>query len=169
MSSPLLPYANAYVLVESLGATTVVSGRITTSAGTKYLVQCYLTKQISTGTETGGEYRPLRASPGSNLPGASGDIYLYRGYALRFAQVASGYALGDTIPTTGWTDLVSTTKPVWLKAGITVQHQQGSEPISSECIIEDVAGRYGGAGIDQIVSISVGGIPLVIRSGNIKR
>lgn len=167
MSSPLLPYANSYLLLESTGAPTVSGGRITATVDGKFLVQCYLTRQDSTGTTTGADYIPTQASPGNTLPGSSGDVYLYRGYALRYVEVDEEYELGDALPAeNSWISLLSTTKPSWLSAGVSGQHQQGSEQLKY-MTIERVTGKYGGTNIDLTVSVNIGGIPITVRSGDL--
>jgi hypothetical protein len=167
MTSPLLPYANSYLLLESAGVPTVSDGRITTTTEGKFLVHCYLTRQDSTGTTTGADYIPTQASPGNTLPGSSGDVYLYRGYALRYAEVDDEYELGDALPATNsWVSLLSTTKPDWLDAGVSGKHLQGSEQ-PKYTVIERATGKYGGTNIDVTVSVNIGGIPITVRSGDL--
>jgi hypothetical protein len=167
MSSPLLPYANSYLLLESAGIPTVSDGRITATIEGKFLVHCYLTRQDSTGVTTGADYIPAQASTGNTLPGSSGDVYLYRGYALRYAEVDEEYELGDALPTTiSWVSLLSTTKPDWLSAGVSGQHLQGSEQ-PKYTTVERSTGKYGGTNIDLTVSVNIGGIPVTIRSGDL--
>jgi hypothetical protein len=167
MSSPLLPYANSYLLLESTGAPVVSDGRITTTVEGKFLVHCYLTRQDSASTTTGADYIPTQSSPGNTLPGSSGDVYLYRGYALRYAEVDEEYELGDALPAVNsWVSLLSTTKPDWLSAGVSGQHQQGSEQ-PKYTTIERATGKYGGTNIDVTVSVNIGGIPVTVRSGDL--
>ena len=167
MASPLLAYANSYLLIEAKGAPTVSNGRIVASSIGRYLVQCYLTRQDSTGTTTGGDHVPGQLSPGDTLPGSSGDVYLYRGYGLRYKAVDSGYALGEgLIPSGSWISLLSNTKPQWISGGVSGQHLQGNEQVKF-MTIERASGKYGGTGIDSTVSVNIGGIPLTIRSGDL--
>ena len=167
MTSPLLPYANGYLLLESTGAPTVSDGRITATVEGRFLVHCYLTRQDSAGTTTGANYVPTKDTPGSVLPGSSGDVYLYRGYALRYAEVDEEYELGDVLPTANsWVSLLSTTKPDWLSAGVSGQHLQGGEQ-PKYTVIERATGKYGGTNIDQTVSVNIGGIPITVRSGDL--
>lgn len=167
MTSPLLPYANSYLLLQSTGVPAVLSGRIISTPNAYFVVQCYLSRQDSTGTSTGADYLPSQSTPGSNFPGTSGDVYLYRGYALRYAQVTSEYELGDALPTgTTWTQLLSTTKPVWLASGISGKHLQGNEDIKY-AVVERPTGKYGGTNIDLTVSVNIGGVPITVRSGDV--
>lgn len=167
MTSPLLPYVNSYLLLQSTGVPVVVNGRIIASPTSKFILECYLARQDSSGTSTGGDHLPLQSSPGDSFPGVSGDVYLYRGYALRYAPVGSTYTLNDPIPPgLVWTQLVSTKKPAWLIPGATGQHQHGAED-PKYAVIERPTGRYGGTGVDAIISASIGGIPIIVRSGDL--
>lgn len=164
MTSPLLPYANAYLVITQQGAPGVVNGRIVTTAGNSYIIECYLKRQDSTGTSTGADYLPTQSNPGETLPGASGDVYLYRGYALRQAAAPSGYdATSDPFPTSlSWQQL----NDELLHPGLECVHLQGIEsPKASR--IERATGKYGGTQIDELIKDYVGGAPLVVRSGDI--
>lgn len=161
MTSPLLVYANALLLIKSEAIPEIVNGRVVTEVASRYLVQCFLKRQQSKGTDTGADY------PGSNImPGVSGDSYLYRGYALRYATISSTYDLeSDVLPTT-WTILTSKAKPLWLTDGVTCEHKQGFEQIK-HCIIERSSGTYGGSNIDELISHEISGIPIIVRSGDV--
>jgi hypothetical protein len=101
------------------------------------------------------------------LPGASGNVYLYRGYALSYAEVSNVFDLGVTaVPTSGWVELVSNAVPEWLVLGATGQHRQGNEKVK-HMKIEGVTGKFGGAGIDYQVSVKIGGVPITVRSGEV--
>lgn len=163
MTSPLLTYANGLLLIKGEAAPEVINGRVICEVANTYIVQCYLKRQQSTGTNTGADY------PGSNvMPGVSGDSYLYRGYALRYAMVSSTYDLETgTLPTT-WTVLLSTAKPSWLVDGITCDHKQGLEQVK-HCMIERCSGAHGGSQIDELINKEIGGIPIIVRSGDVLR
>lgn len=165
--SPLLPYANALLVVDATGAPSIQDGRIVAAQSDRYLIRCYLSRQDSTGVTTGADYYPSQGAPGETLPGTSGVVYLYRGYGLQYTSVALDYELGiDPVPSTGWTTLSSGSKPVWLAAGAQVQHSQGGE-VPKYGKLERVTGKFGGSNIDQTISVNIGGIPLVIRSGDV--
>lgn len=167
MASPLLPYANAFLLITASGNPQVVNGRFTAAAGKKYLVRCYLTRQDSTGTTTGADYLPGQSAPGDVLPGVSGDVYLYRGYGLGYIEVANDFNLAvGPMPTTGWLDLRSDAVPAWLVMGVSGQHRQGNEKVKY-MKVERCTGKFGGGAIDFQVSVYIGGIPLIIRSGDV--
>lgn len=164
MTSPLLPYANAYLVITEQGSPEVVDGRVTTGAGSTHLIQCYLKRQDSTGTTTGADYLPGQSSSGSTFPGASGDVYLYRGYALRQAVAPSNYdAKTDALPSGLIWQTVSGTL---LRPGLDCIHLQGTES-PKPCRIERSTGKYGGAQIDEIITEYVGGIQIIVRSGDL--
>lgn len=160
MTSPLLSYSNASLLITAQGEPSIENGRVVTTAGTSYVVQCYLTRQQSTGTSSGADYLPTQTSPGEILPGSSGVVYLYAGYALRYGQGDL-----DNEPTV-WTTLPGEEVPSWLTAGTNCKHKQGDEQ-PKHCLIERTSGKYGNIGIDQIINKEIGGIPLLIRSGEL--
>jgi hypothetical protein len=160
MTSPLLPYTNAYLQISSQGAPSIDNGRFVTTAGVTYVIQCYCVRQDSTGTTTGAEYAPTRQNPGNTLPGVSGEVYLYRGYALRY-----GVGDLDSLPA-AWITISADDVPTWLAAGVSGQHRQGNEQVKATTI-ERVSGKYGGTAIDQIISAQIKGVPITLRSGDV--
>lgn len=168
MNSPLLFIANSYLVVVSRGTPALDMGRVVQAAGTTYLVRSYLRRQESSGTTTGADYVPNRRDPGRMLPGASGESYLYRGYALGWCAAPVGYTTGSepADDSSLWQPLLPETKPSWLIEGIAVTHLQGTEEPKASTI-ERCTGRYGGLGIDETVGVEIDGIPLVIRSGDL--
>lgn len=161
MTSPLLMYANALLLITSEAAPEMVNGRVVSEVANRYVVQCYLKRQQSSGTNTGADY------PGNNImPGVSGDSYLYRGYALRWAVVSSTYELEEGNMSLTWTELSANSKPSWLTDGATCSHKQGAEQVKY-CKIERCSGSYGGSNIDELISNEIGGIPIVVTSGDV--
>ena len=166
MSSPLLFIQNAYLLVTAQGVPLMVDGRVTTTPGVSYLIGCYLVRQQSSGITSGADYIPTLTSPGGSLPGASGLVYYYKGYGLQYATAPSGYEAGDTIPTgLSYTSLAAGS-PEWLLPGMQATHLQGNEA-PKYCTIERITGKYGNSGIDETIIQEVGGIPLLVRSGDL--
>lgn len=155
MSSPLDFIANAWLALSTPGVPSVIDGRITSTPGTLYAVRLYLVRQDSTRTSTGW------SSPGSELPGASGNITLQRGWALGYAP----WTL-DTAWPTSLTPLLTTTQPDWLDDGVPATLHAGRKPPAA-CTILSAYGRYSGAGIDDIVSREVGGVPLILQVGEV--
>jgi len=93
MASPLLEFANARVRV--LLSSTVertADGRFYTDDTAYYLVVCYMKRTQYTGVTSGSRKVPLASElNGEMLPGASGDEFYYRGYALQMATILESY------------------------------------------------------------------------------
>lgn len=167
MTSPLLPYANTYLLATSSGTPQVQNGRITSGIGTQYIIQCYLKRQESSGTTTGADSLPSGSNSTGPFQGVGGDVFLYRGYALRYAPLLTILGDDDPIPEPlDWVSLASDMVPLWLVNGLSVVHRHGNEP-AKKGSIKQITGKYGGVGIDDIVSQNIGGIPIVVRSGEV--
>lgn len=167
MTSPLLDYANGYLLVDKQGTPEIVDGRVTFTASNTYLVQCYLKRQDSAGTSTGADYIPAINSTSNSVPGASGQVYLYRGYALRYASVSPDYDL-EALNLNGinFIEFNFPIMPAWLVAGVSGLHKQGDEKLA-HCAMQSSSGKFGNAGIDKIINESISGIPVVVRSGQV--
>lgn len=97
------------------------------------------------------------------MPGTSGDVYLYRGYALRQATAPAGYdPVASPVPSTlVWQSITAGL----LQPGVDCIHLQGLES-AKPCKIERATGKYGGSQIDEIITEHVGGLQIVIRSGD---
>ena len=90
MASPLAPYINSRLLVPFLGEVSLVNGRWSESAGDSYLVRMFIKRAQYSGVSSGSRNVPLASQlDGEMLPGASGDQFYYRGYALEWATVPS--------------------------------------------------------------------------------
>lgn len=167
MTSPLLTYVNAWLLISVSGAPSIVGGRVTTTAGTYRIVQCYLKRQQSSGTSTGADYIFSQTASNLRTGSAGGSVYLYRGYALRYATLTTQPNF-STLDVNGLTyiDFDLPSSPEWMVNGSSGQHRQGGEkPAYFE--FEFVGGKFGDAGIDQIINNSIEGIPIVVRSGQV--
>lgn len=163
MASPLLPYANAYVLVRSKGAVTNVNGRFVAADGAVLAVKCFLKRQQSTGVSTGSSKQPdaMRANWNNTLPGASGDQFLYRGYALQTATVTAGWEPGDAAT---WTDVTASIAS--LRPGNDVTLYLGNTP-AMPARVERNSGVFGGAGIDEILYAELGGVELQLSGAEV--
>ena len=167
MTSPLLKYINAYLLAQVQDAPELSNGRIITNIANTYLIRAYMTRQQSTGTTTGADYIPGQTGISNNLPGTSGMVYLYAGYAISYVNTSSNYDLEvNNISALDWIELSSKTKPSWLTIGLKVTHRQGNEPLKYSTV-ERISGRYGNTGIDEIINQEIGGIPIILRSGEL--
>jgi hypothetical protein len=142
------------------------NGRAVAAVGTRYLVKAFLKRAQSTGTETGGVKVPLTGQRGQLLPGASGERYLYRGYALQYATVSSTFVLGSSSEDAlTWTNIDS--QPSWLKPASNSTCLIGNDPIFNGKI-ERSSGLFGGLGIDEIIYDEMGGIPLIVSGGELQ-
>jgi len=159
-TSPLLPYQNGRLLVPSLGAVSLVNGRWVEAAGDSYLVRLFINRQQYSGVSSGSKPIPLSSQlDGQMMPGASGDQFYYRGYALDFTTVPADYDLlvGDE---TGFTWVQVTTQYDWLATGTACRFRFGDDQIMPAAKIQRSSGRYGGQGIDQIIYSEIGGVEI---------
>lgn len=163
MTSPLLEYANAYLIATGGLVISRNNGRIITSGGQRYLVQAFMKRQQAPTTETGSKKVPKAQNDGTILPGAGGEYYIHRGYALRYAVISSGFILGVT-DLSGLVFSNFTSQPQWLLTGGNGEYKLGNDPVGYYTI-DSSSGAYGGVGIDQLIYSEVGGIPLVLSVG----
>jgi hypothetical protein len=166
MSSPLLPYANSAIVIASTGAVSTVDGRITATAGNRYLIKAFLKREQSTGTETGGTKTPLRSQSGTVLPGASGEYFLYRGYALQYATVPSTFVLGTTSEANlQYTKIQE--QFAWMLPGQNGQLRFGNDRILN-AQIQRSSGVFGGVGIDDIIYNEIGGVQIQVTGAELQ-
>jgi hypothetical protein len=167
MASPLLPYANSRLLIRVEDDIAIVNGRIQATSIGKVLVKCFLKRQQYSGVSSGSKKLPLESQlDGRMLPGASGDQFFYRGYALEYASVASNWTL-DTVET-GLTWTPVTTQFEWMLPGTTVQMRFGADPQMLNSTIERSSGVFGGQGIDEIVYQEIGGVQIQLTAGEVQ-
>lgn len=167
MASPLLPYANSFVLVTGEGVVSVVDGRIEAVPGVRYLVKAFMSRAQYTGVSSGSKKIPLESQlDGRMMPGASGDQFYYRGYALQYATVPDTFNL-ESSSTNGLSYSTVNEQYSWLKPGISVQFKFGNDPILFGQI-ERSSGVYGGLGIDKIIYKEVVGVQLQITGGELQ-
>lgn len=167
-TSPLLPYQNGRLLVPSQGTVSLVDGRWVEAAGDSYLVRLFVKRTQYSGVSSGSKPLPLASQlDGQMMPGASGDQFYYRGYALDFTSVPSDYDLkvGDE---TGFTWTQVTTQYSWLATGTACRFRLGQDPIMPEAKIQRSSGVFGGQGIDEIVYKEIGGVEIQITGGEIQ-
>jgi len=162
MSSPLLPYANSYLLIKNEASVSLVDGRWVTGGGvgeenTSYLVRCFLKRSQNEGASTGSKLIPLPSELGGEMmPGAGGQGFLYRGYALEWIL-----ATEDVDPSTvQWQQ--ATEQYDWMLPGIECQLRLGDDPLMMNARIQRSSGVFGGQGIDSVVYKEVGGVPLIV-------
>ena len=166
MASPLLPYANSAILIASSGIVSVTDGRITAAAGSYYLIKAFLKREQSTGTETGGTKTPLRGQAGTVLPGASGEYFLYRGYALQYAIVPSTFVLGTTSESNLQYSRVQE-QFSWMLPGQNGQLRFGDDRILN-AQMQRSSGVFGGRGIDDIIYSEIGGVEIQVTGAELE-
>lgn len=168
MASPLLPYANARVLVPNLGAVSLVDGRWVEAAGDSYLVKAFMARSQYSGVSSGSKLIPIPSQlNGEMLPGASGDQFYYRGYALEWVEVPSSWDL-ETSDESALVWAQVTTQYEWLATGTECQFRLGQDPIMPTAKIQRSSGVFGGEGIDQIVYQEIGGVELQLTGGELQ-
>lgn len=165
MSSPLLPFANATMLIKTRSSVEVIDGRIVSAEGLFYLVKAFLKRAESKGTETGSTKIPLKTQAGSVLPGASGDSFLYRGYALEYAVAPSTFELGVNSDS-GLKYSTIKSQYSWMLPGQMLQLKMGEERILNG-LIERSTGVFGGGKIDKIIQKEIGGMAIQITGGEL--
>jgi len=166
MASPLLPYANAKVLVTAEGTVSIVNGRLQASAGQKYYLNCYMKRAQYSGVSSGSKKLPLESQlDGEMLPGASGDSFYYRGYALQTAPVPAEFQIGDDDSGLTWNDVQA--QEAYLLPGTVVEFKLGTQG-SMSGRIERSNGVFGGQGIDEIIYRGIGGVELQITGSEVQ-
>jgi len=168
MASPLLTYANSRVLVPSQGAVSLSNGRWVEAAGDSYLVKCFLKRAQYSGVSSGSKLVPIPSQlDGEMLPGASGDQFYYRGYALEWVQVPSTWDL-ETSDESALVWAPVTTQYTWLATGTECQFRFGQDPIMPTARIQRSSGIFGGQGIDEIIYKEIGGVELQLTGGELQ-
>lgn len=167
-TSPLLPYQNGRLLIPSQGVVSIVNGRWQEADGDSYLVRLFVSRQQYSGVSSGSKMIPIASQlDGEMMPGASGDQYYYRGYALDFATVPSSWDLltsDESVLT--WTQVV--TQYSWLNTGAECRFRFGQDPIMPAARIQRSSGQYGGQGIDEIIYKEIGGVEIQITGGEVQ-
>ena len=168
MASPLLPYANARVLVPNQGAVSIANGRWVEAAGNYYLVKCFLKRSQYSGVSSGSKLVPIPSQlDGEMLPGASGDQFYYRGYALEWVEVPSNWDL-ETSDETPLVFQQVLTQYTWLATGTECQFRLGQDPIMPTAKIQRSSGVFGGQGIDEIIYKEIAGVELQLTGAELQ-
>lgn len=169
MASPLIPYINGYLYVKKHGTPTVIDGRITQTASNYYVFRAYLKRQDAPTTETGSKKVPKANNDGTILPGAAGEMFLYRGYLLGVATVTSTFNFDTASITTlkGLSYSIVADRPSWMMPGMDGYFKFGDE-FSKFFRFERLSGAFGGTGIDDIIYYEIGGVPIVISGGEVQ-
>ena len=168
MASPLAPYINSRLLVPSQGVVSVVNGRLTEAAGDSYLVKMFIKRQQYSGVSSGSKPVPLMSQlNGEMMPGASGDQFYYRGYALEWTTVPNTWDL-ETSDEAGLSFSQVMTQYTWLATGTECQFRFGQDPIMVAAKIQRSSGIFGGEGIDTIIYKEIGGVQIQVTGGELQ-
>lgn len=168
MASPLAPYINGRLLVPGQGAVTNVDGRWVEAAGDSYLVKVFIKRAQYSGVSSGSKPIPLASQlDGEMMPGASGDQFYYRGYALEWTNVPSTWDL-DTSDETGLVFQQVMTQYSWLATGTECEFRFGQDPIMPAAKIQRSSGVFGGQGIDEIIYKEIGGVEIQITGAEVQ-
>lgn len=167
MTSPLLPYANSKILVVAQLTPDVVNGRILSAPGQRYLVKAFMKRIQYSGVSSGSKKIPLESQlDGRMLPGASGDQFYYRGYALEYAAISSGFNwLTGNESSLAFNQVNSRLE--WMAPGRVVEFKIGNDPVM-RANIERSSGIFGGLGIDEIIYSEIGGIELQLTGTEVQ-
>lgn len=168
MASPLAPYINSRVLVPSQGAVSVVNGRLVQAPGDSYLIKSFMKRMQYTGVSSGSKMVPIESQlDGEMMPGASGDQFYYRGYALEWTTVPNTWDL-ETSDETGLVFQQVMTQYTWMATGTETKFRFGDDPIMNATKIQRSSGLFGGQGIDEIIYKEIGGVELQLTGGELQ-
>lgn len=168
MASPLAPYINARLLVPGQGSVANVGGRWVEAPSDSYLVKLFIKRAQYSGVSSGSKMIPLESQlDGEMMPGASGDQFYYRGYALEWASVPSTWDL-ESSDETGLVFSQVTTQYTWLATGTECEFRFGQDPIMSAAKIQRSSGVFGGEGIDEIIYKQIGGVQIQVTGGELR-
>jgi len=168
MASPLLPYANSRLLVPDLGAVTQVNGRWVEAPGDSYLVKAFMKRAQYSGVSSGSKLVPIPSQlDGEMMPGASGDQFYYRGYALEWVTVPNTWDL-ETSDESALVWQQVTTQYEWMATGTEAGFKFGQDPIMNAAKIQRSSGIFGGIGIDEIIYSEIGGVELQVTGGELQ-
>jgi len=164
MASPLLAYYNGRIKATAQGTVSIVNGRPVASGGTEYVVKCYIKRMQYTGVTSGSKPLPLESQlEGRMLPGASGDQFYYRGFALQKAPLGGDDWLGDLSGLT-FTDI--TAQESFLLPGTEVEFKFGNDP-DMFATVQRSSGQFGGDGIDEILYPALGGVEIQLTASEV--
>lgn len=167
-NSPLLGFQNGRLLVPEQGAVSIVNGRWVEGASNSYLVRLFCKRIQYSGVSSGSKLVPIPSQlDGEMLPGASGDQFYYRGYALDYSEVSSDWDLSLS-DESGLSFTQVTTQFEWLATGTECKFRFGDDPIMPAAKIQRSSGIFGGQGIDEIIYKEIGGVEIQITGAELQ-
>ena len=140
---------------------------MTAAVGDTYLIRCFMKRAQYSGVSSGSKKIPLESQlDGEMMPGASGDQFYYRGYALEYAIVPADYD-----PTVDDESLITFSQVVsqlpCLLPNQEVRFFFGDEK-ESLSRVQRSTGIFGGQGIDEIIYKEIGGVQLQLTAGEVQ-
>lgn len=143
-------------------------GRFEESEGTHYYIKAFMKRAQYSGVSSGSKRLPLESQlDGEMMPGASGDSFYYRGYALLAATVPANIKLED-VDEGLLTFSQVTGQPIWLEPGTVCELAFGDDPIMRNARVERSSGIFGGQGIDEIIYKEIGGVQFQVTGGEVQ-
>lgn len=144
----------------------MVNGRPTVTVGSIYVIRCYIQRQQYSGVTSGSKKLPLESQlEGRMLPGASGDQFYYRGYALQKAIVSGGVDWLGNISSLSFTQV--TAQETFLLPGKEIDLKFGNDGVLKG-VIQRSSGKFGGKGIDEILYPALGGVEIQIIGSEVQ-
>jgi|GEM_PF-1644546 len=167
MASPLLEFANAYVLITT--SDTVhrnEEGRFYVNETAYKVVRAYMQRVQYTGVTSGSRKIPLASElNGEMLPGASGDEFYYRGYALEYTTLLNTAPfLTNDLESLPFVQITGT--ETFLRPQKEVKFRFGTQA-PMKATIQRSNGKFGGEGIDQIIYESIGGVEFQLTGAEV--
>jgi hypothetical protein len=168
MASPLAPYINSLVVFKAEGTVGIVNGRYVATDAGQYVVKAFMKRAQYSGVSSGSRKLPLESQlDGTMMPGASGDAFYYRGYALEWTYLPGGGFDIENPDISGYTFATVARQYDWMYTGQEVDFLFGEEkPLIG--VVQRSSGIFGGLGIDEIVYKEIGGVELQIIGGEIQ-
>lgn len=99
------------------------------------------------------------------LPGASGDQFYYRGYALQKLQLPDGVDWLDDLSAYSFSDV--TVQEAFLLPGKEVEFKFGNDA-AMKATVQRSSGKYGGSGIDEILYPALGGVEIQLTGAEVQ-
>ena len=157
MASPLLEFANSKVLIVASDAVERnADGRFYVNDNAYHLLICYMKRVQYTGVTSGSRKIPLSSElNGEMLPGASGDEFYYRGYALEKATILSDDPWIQDDDITDYAFMPVTGEESFLRPQAETVFTFGTQA-PMRAVIQRCNGKFGGSGIDQIIYPAIG-------------
>ena len=159
--SPLGIVSNSSIIISTIqGDATLSNGRYSINNGPRYICECYLKRQISSGTSSG----ELRSKV---LAGADPSSWLYRGYILGYSVISDLFEHGSSESGINYESIDGSNIPTFITGLSKQQISMRFGDYVMDGYVELIGGGYGSRGIDQIIYNELSGIPIIITGTEI--